>query len=71
MAIEKEIENILQLLKFLTRMMQSLIEEIKKSINTSVAEFIQNIASKYNLNNDDLIKTIILSEYKLFVEESC
>lgn len=37
-------------------MMQSLMEEIKKSINTSVAEFVQNIASKYNLNNDDLMK---------------
>jgi hypothetical protein len=37
-------------------MIQSLIEEIKKSINTSVAEFVQNIATKYNLNNDDLMK---------------
>ena len=37
-------------------MMQSLMEEIKKSINTSVSEFVQNIASKYNLNNDDLMK---------------
>ena len=37
-------------------MMQSLMEEIKNSINTSVAEFVQNIASKYNLNNDDLMK---------------
>ncbi len=37
-------------------MMQSLMEEIKKSINTSVAEFVQNIATKYNLNNDDLMK---------------
>lgn len=37
-------------------MMQSLIEEINKSINKSVAEFVQNIATKYNLNNDDLMK---------------
>ena len=36
--------------------MQSLMEEIKKSINTSVAEFVQNVATKYNLNNDDLMK---------------
>jgi hypothetical protein len=37
-------------------MMQSLIEEIKKTINTSVSEFVQNVATKYNLNNDDLMK---------------
>ena len=37
-------------------MMQSLIEEIKKSVNTSVSEFVQNVATKYNLNNDDLMK---------------
>lgn len=36
--------------------MQSLMEEIKKSINTSVSEFIQNVSLKYNLNNDDLMK---------------
>ena len=36
--------------------MQYLIEEIRKSINTSVAEFVQNVATKYNLDNDDLMK---------------
>jgi hypothetical protein len=36
--------------------MQYLLEEIRKSINTSVVEFVQNVATKYNLDNDDLMK---------------
>jgi len=36
--------------------MQSLMEEIRKSINLSVSEFVHNVATRYNLNNDDLMK---------------
>lgn len=36
--------------------MQSLIEEIKTSINRSVETFIEKVATKYNLNNEDLMK---------------
>jgi len=36
--------------------MQSLMEEIKTSINRSVETFIEKVATKYNLNNEDLMK---------------
>jgi hypothetical protein len=35
--------------------MQSLMEEIKTSINRSVETFIEKVATKYNLNNEDLM----------------